>query len=128
MKSILDSCGLSEKLTFIFEQESLAESGEAGESPQALSSIETMSPSAVGESLRAFYALVAGSTDGGLPEFEQIQPPRLRSKAAGEVTKALAEAYEAIHKVVSDPKNGYTDLGNLLRHSPAQMRTILGTD
>eukprot|EP00850_Spirogloea_muscicola_P013636 SM000093S24447 [mRNA] locus=s93:387657:397202:+ [translate_table: standard] len=114
---ILERCQLSSKLEYITDQPA----GEGG----PLAEVEGLSPAAMAESLRALFALLAG-TEGVLSEFEQIQLPRLRSKAVTGVASALAEAYAVIYAAVIDPVNGYPDPGSMLRHSPEQMRTIIG--
>ncbi|KAJ9152381.1 hypothetical protein P3X46_025952 [Hevea brasiliensis] len=90
-----------------------------------LAEIEETSPASLSESLRAFFGLILGS-ESSLPEFEQIQVPKLRSEASIQVARSLAEAYELIYKVIMDPKNGYSEPKSLARHPPDQIRTILG--
>jgi len=60
-----------------------------------------------------------------LPEFEQLQVPRLRSDACYGLARALAESYELIYSAVMDPNNSYPDPRSLVKHSPEQIRTIL---
>ncbi|KAI4367978.1 hypothetical protein MLD38_016598 [Melastoma candidum] len=84
-----------------------------------------MSPTVLAECLKAFFGLILGS-DSSLPEFEQMQVPKLRSDASMEVARSLADAYEVIYTVILDPKNGYADPRSLARHPPDQIRTILG--
>ncbi|KAG0467182.1 hypothetical protein HPP92_018762 [Vanilla planifolia] len=83
-----------------------------------------MLPRVLSDCLRSFFGLVTG-TDGSLPEFEQLQVPRLRSDACRRLARALAEAYEVIYAAVMDPENCYSDPKSLVRHSPDQIRTIL---
>ncbi|KAK9946808.1 hypothetical protein M0R45_012251 [Rubus argutus] len=87
--------------------------------------MEDTSPAALSESLKAFFGLVLGS-ESSLPEFEQMQVPKLRAEACIQVARALAEAYDLTYQAVMDPKNGYSDPKSLARHPPDQIRTILG--
>ncbi|CAA7026712.1 unnamed protein product [Microthlaspi erraticum] len=113
--SLLQKCGLSEKMQ-IFRSST-------PELP--LSERQDTSPATLSECLKAFFGLVLGS-EGSLPEFEQIQVPKLRSEACVRVAKTLAEDYEVIYRAVTDQQNGYPDPKALARHPPDQIRTILG--
>ncbi|KAK9144192.1 hypothetical protein Sjap_004095 [Stephania japonica] len=121
--AILRRCSLSTKISRIQSLPNIRD-GEASISTP-LAEAEDMSPASLSESLRALSGLVLGS-EGSLPEFELMQVPRLRSEACVRVAKSLAEAYELIYDAVMDPKNGYPDPMSLARHSPQQIRTILG--
>ncbi|KAK1371745.1 Conserved oligomeric Golgi complex subunit 6 [Heracleum sosnowskyi] len=115
--AILSRCGLSEKMLRIrnsFKSESLP-----------LAETEETSPAYVSESLKAFFGLVLGS-ETSLPEFEQMQVPKLRSEACAQLSRLLAEAYELIYEAIMDPKNRYPEPKSLARHPPDQIRTILG--
>ncbi|XP_038982843.1 conserved oligomeric Golgi complex subunit 6 [Phoenix dactylifera] len=113
--AILRRCGLLNKMSFIDGQ---------SEEVKALAEVEEMSVPVLSECLRAFFGLVTGN-EGSLPEFEQLQVPKLRSDACIRVARALAGAYERLYKAVTDPKNCYPDPRSLVRHSPDQIRTIL---
>lgn len=117
--TILKRCGLSQKMTYF--RDSL--SRETGTTP--LVEIEDTSPASLSECLKAFFGLVLGS-ESSLPEFEQMQVPKLRSEACIQVAKSLAEAYDLTYEAIMDPKNGYSDPKSLARHPPDQIRTILG--
>lgn len=115
--AILSRCGLSEKMLRIrnsLKSESLP-----------LAETEETSPAYVSESLKAFFGLVLGS-ETSLPEFEQMQVPKLRSEACVQLAKLLAEAYELVYEAIMDPKNRYPEPKSLARHPPDQIRTILG--
>lgn len=86
------------------------------------------SPAAVAEALKLLFTLLARGADGqgGLPEFATLQVPRLRGEACTQVALALAEAYTVVYEGVMDPRSGYPDPRVMLRHTPEQMRTILG--
>ncbi|XP_015575125.1 conserved oligomeric Golgi complex subunit 6 isoform X2 [Ricinus communis] len=121
--AILRRCGLSNKMSHF--QNSL--NNEAGDAVVGipLAQIEDTSPAALSESLRAFFGLILGS-GSPLPEFEQMQVPKLRSEACLLLARSLAEAYELIYTAIMDPKNGYSGPKSLARHPPDQIRTILG--
>ncbi|KAF5745078.1 Component of oligomeric golgi complex isoform 1 [Tripterygium wilfordii] len=114
--AILRRCGLSQKMHHFRGEDS---------SGAPLSEMEDTSPTSLSECLRAFFGLILGS-DSSLPEFEQLQVPKLRSETCVQVAKSLAEAYESIYEALMDPKNGYSDPKSLARHPPDQIRTILG--
>ncbi|XP_020693435.2 conserved oligomeric Golgi complex subunit 6 [Dendrobium catenatum] len=118
--SILRRCGLLSKINYIQKISSNDHNIEAG----PLAETEEMSPQVLSDCLRAFFGLVTG-TEGALPEYEQLQVPRLRSDACVRVARALAAAYQVIYGAVADPKNGYSDPKSLVRHSPDQIRTML---
>lgn len=115
--SILRKCGLSNKMPYIKEYGSKADA-------RPLADIIETSPQMLMECLKAFYGIVTG-TEGSLPEFEQLQVPRLRSDACNGLARALAESYELIYSAVMDPNNSYPDPRSLVKHSPEQIRTIL---
>lgn len=121
--AILRRCGLSQKMLYFRNSVNKATSDAASGAP--LAEVEETSPAALSECLRAFFGLVLGS-ESTLPEFEQMQVPKLRSEACIEVARSLAEAYELIHTAIMDPKNGYSEPKSLARHPPDQIRTILG--
>lgn len=113
--TLLQKCGLSDKMQ-IFHSST---------TDLPLSERQDTSPATLSECLKAFFGLVLGS-ESSLPEFEQIQVPKLRSEACVRVAKTLAEAYEVIYRAVTDQQNGYPDPKSLVRHPPDQIRTILG--
>ncbi|XP_060968898.1 conserved oligomeric Golgi complex subunit 6 [Cannabis sativa] len=111
---ILSKCGLLQKMNHFRDS--------AG---TPLVEIEGTSPAHLSECLKSFFGLILGS-ESSLPEFEQMQVPKLRSEASVQVARSLAEAYELIYDAIMDPKNGYPDPKSLARHPPHQIRTILG--
>lgn len=113
--TILRKCGLSEKMPH-FQNPTAA---------VPLSELEDTTPASLSECLKAFFGFILGS-ESSLPEFEQMQVPKLRSEATLQVARSLAEAYELVYKAIMDPKNGYPDPKALARHPPDQIRTILG--
>ncbi|KAA3469306.1 conserved oligomeric Golgi complex subunit 6 isoform X2 [Gossypium australe] len=90
-----------------------------------LAELEDTTPASLSECLKAFFGFILGS-DSSLPEFEQLQVPKLRSDACIQVAKSLADTYELIFNAIMDPKNKYPDPKSLARHPPDQIRTILG--
>ncbi|KDP37812.1 hypothetical protein JCGZ_06714 [Jatropha curcas] len=120
---ILRRCGLSNKMSYF--SNSLSNQAENTIVGTPLAEIEETSPASLSESLRAFFGLILGS-ESSLPEFEQIQVPKLRSEACIQLARSIAEAYELIYTAIMDPKNGYLEPKSLARHPPDQIRTILG--
>lgn len=120
---ILRKCGLLQKMHHF--RNSL--SNDAGNNivGAPLVEIEDTSPGSLSDCLKAFFGLILGS-ESSLPEFEQMQVPKLRSEASIQVARSLAEVYELIYEAIMDPKNGYPDPKSLVRHPPDQIRTILG--
>jgi hypothetical protein len=129
VSAILERCGLQKKVSYIMDRSAKGEivlKEEELDVEKPLAEVEEMSPTAVSESLRMFLGYLTGSDGAPLPEFEQMQVPRLRSEAANQVARALIDAYETIYLAVMDPANQYPDPKSMLRHTPDQIRTILG--
>ena len=57
-----------------------------------------------------------------------VQVPRLKADASARVARSLADAYEAVYQAIGDSSNGYVPAGQPcpLKHTPEQVRTILG--
>lgn len=57
-----------------------------------------------------------------------LQVPRLRADAVARVCRSLLECYELVYAAIEDPTNGYLEAGGAaaVKHTPAQVRTILG--
>nr|ATB19479.1 putative COG7 [Hesperocyparis arizonica] len=127
--AILDSCSMTKKVSYIrdyLEKSSQSEIiSKEEDMSKPLAEIEEMSLTSISESLKSFFNFVAGS-EGSLPEFEQLQVPQLRTEVGSRVARALAEAYELVYNAVLNPENGYQEPKAMLRHSPDQIRTILG--
>lgn len=117
--AILRRCGLSNKMPHFRNSFNKA----VVEAP--LAEMEDTSPASLSECLKAFFGLILGS-ESSLPEFEQMQVPKLRADACLQFAKLLAEAYQLIYSAIMDPKNGYPDPESLARHPPHQIQTILG--
>lgn len=120
VEAILRRCGFSNKMQYFHD----ALNKEEG-STMPMVEIEETSAASLSECLRAFFGLILGS-ETSLPEFEQMQVPKLRSEACIQVARSLAEAYELIYTAIMDPNNGYAEPKSLARHPPDQIRTILG--
>ncbi|KAM7474187.1 hypothetical protein LguiB_021430 [Lonicera macranthoides] len=118
--AILQRCGLLNKMPHFRQKPS---DGSAVGPP--LAEIEETSPAALAECLKSLFGFILGS-ETSLPEFEQMQVPKLRSEACVKVARLLAEAYELIYEKIMDPANRYPDPKALARHPPDQIRTILG--
>ena len=55
--------------------------------------------------------------------------PRLRTLAVNQVAATFSNAYSYVHDNLSNPDAGYKDdpeIDAVLRHSPEEIRTILG--
>ena len=115
--AILRRCGLLDKMSHFHNSSTGDET--------LLAEMEDTTPAALSDCLKAFFGLVLGS-ESSMPEFEQMQVPKLRSETCIQVAKSLAEAYELIYNAITDPKNRYPDPKSLARHPPDQIRTILG--
>ncbi|KNA16792.1 hypothetical protein SOVF_085690 [Spinacia oleracea] len=122
VETILRRCNLLNKMPN-FRKTFDEASEEAARHP--LAEVEETSPASLSESLNIFFGLILG-TENSLPEFEQLQMPKLRSEACIHLANSLADAYELVHDAVMDPKNSYPDPKSLARHPPNQIRTILG--
>uniref|UniRef100_A0A7C9CEB3 Conserved oligomeric Golgi complex subunit 6 n=1 Tax=Opuntia streptacantha TaxID=393608 RepID=A0A7C9CEB3_OPUST len=121
---IMRKCNLLNKMP-IFREAFNNEAGGATTPWQPLAEVEETTPASLSESLKIFFGLILG-TETSLPEFEQLQVPKLRSEACINLAKLLAQAYELIYNAIMDPKNSYPDPKSLARHPPDQIRTILG--
>ncbi|KAL9241180.1 hypothetical protein vseg_015321 [Gypsophila vaccaria] len=119
VETILRKCNLLNKMPYF--RKSFNETSDLA----PLAETEETSPALLSESLKIFFGLILG-TENSLPEFEQLQVPKLRSEACINLAKSLAEAYELVYNAVMDPKNSYPDPKSLARHPPDQIRTILG--
>jgi hypothetical protein len=60
--------------------------------------------------------------------YVSAQVPRLRADAVARVCRSLLECYEMVYNMIEDPRSGYLEQGgaNVVKHTPAQVRTILG--
>ncbi|KAM3322594.1 conserved oligomeric Golgi complex subunit 6 [Capsicum chacoense] len=124
VEAILRRCGLVNKMSHFRKSLEINES-DYSITRTPLAEQEDTSPVAVAESLKSLFGLILGS-ETAIPEFEQMQVPRLRSETSVQVARSLAEAYELIYRAIMDPENGYPDPKSLARHPPDQIRTILG--
>lgn len=100
--------------------------GHMGEGNTDMSGDPALGAERLQQAARAFVLTV--SNPAALPEFEQLQVPRLKADAAARVVRSLADAYDVIWTAVTDPGNGYSnkEAPLLLPHTPEQIRTILG--
>ncbi|KAK8496862.1 hypothetical protein V6N13_122671 [Hibiscus sabdariffa] len=116
--TILGRCGLSMKMHHFRNSKDTTVG-------TPLAEVEDTTPASLSECLKAFFGFILGS-ESSLPEFEQMQVPKLRADACIQVARSLADAYELIYNAIMDPKNKYPDPKSLARHPPDQIRTILG--
>ncbi|MEW5300794.1 MAG: hypothetical protein WDW36_003699 [Sanguina aurantia] len=131
LQALLARCGLEEVVERLqFYQASSQSSGTGGSSDTPAYGLASSDPALslprISERMRAFFVLV--SSPDALPEFPAIQVPRTRTLAVSRVGRALAESYELVYAAVEDPLGGYLEAGGAaaIKHSPAQVRTILG--
>jgi len=91
-----------------------------------LSADAALSLAAVVDAMRGLVAALSAAD--ALPEFPRLLAPKLRSDATARVARALADAYELAHATLDDPTAGYAEHGGAgaLKHTPQQVRTILG--
>ncbi|KAI4372161.1 hypothetical protein MLD38_010431 [Melastoma candidum] len=108
--SILRKCGLSDKMPLFHN--ALNNSHNRLLAADPLSDTLEMSPTVFAECVKAFFGLILGS-DSSLPEFQQMQAPKLRSDASMEVLRTVTRIQGRLR-------------GIRLIKSPDQIRTILG--
>lgn len=121
--TILRRCNLLKKMPKF--RKTYDETSEGVTAGPPLAELEDTSPASLSESLNIFFGVILG-TENSLPEFEQLQVPKLRSEACIQLAKSLADAYQLVYDAIMDPKNSYPDPKSLARHPPDQVRTILG--
>lgn len=117
VKDVLEKCSLTAKIAIMSVPRSPSE--------PPLATREGLRPISLGESLRSLYGLLSGN-EGAWPDFELIQMPRLREIAFNKVASELSDSYKTVYTAVMDPVSGYPEPRSMLRHTPDQMRTILG--
>eukprot|EP00887_Chlorella_sp_A99_P005804 scaffold1.g5804.t1 len=80
----------------------------------------------VADAMRTFFGKLSDPTT--LPDFPQLQVPRIKGEAVQRVSQALADAYAAVHAALLDPASGYDGaaVGAAVRQTPAQVRMLLG--
>jgi len=101
---------------------------EGGGAASAMAEEPALALDKVAAAMKALFAAV--SELDALPGFSSLQAPRLRAEASGRVAKLLADAYGSVYEALGQPSNGYAADGNIsahVKHTPAQVATILGT-
>lgn len=80
----------------------------------------------ISEAMRGLFASMSASD--ALPEFLQISNPKVRSESAQAVAQGIADRYQEVYQAVERRESGYAGQGGskMIKHTPAQMRTILG--
>ncbi|PNW74161.1 hypothetical protein CHLRE_13g587750v5 [Chlamydomonas reinhardtii] len=118
---LLARCGLAE----VVERLRLYQQAQEAEA-QVPANDPALALPRLAEALRSFFVLV--SSPDALPEFQSVQVPRLRADAVARVCRSLLECYELVYAAIEDPTNGYLEAGGAaaVKHTPAQVRTILG--
>ncbi|KAI7838109.1 hypothetical protein COHA_008117 [Chlorella ohadii] len=117
----LAKCGLAEVVARL--QEVQEQGGPAG---QPLAADPALELGRVAGAMRTFFARL--SDPAMLPELPKLQVPRLKAEAIQRVLQALADAYATVHAALNDPASGYpaAEVADAVRHTPAQVRTLLG--
>jgi len=82
-----------------------------------------LGPDRVGTVMRSFYASLFSTV---APHFERLQDPAAREKTRRATAEAVATAHEKVHRVVSQPGNGYDSVA-ILAHTVDEVRVLLGT-
>ncbi|KAL2938666.1 Conserved oligomeric Golgi complex subunit 6 [Bienertia sinuspersici] len=123
VETILRRCNLLNKMPSF--KKTFDEAGDESTTSLPLAEVSETSPTSLAESLNIFFGLILG-TGNSLPEFEQLQVPKLRSEACIQLAKSIANAYQLVYNAIMDPRNSYPDPKSLARHPPDQIRTILG--
>eukprot|EP00878_Enallax_costatus_P013888 GHUV01014523.1.p1 GENE.GHUV01014523.1~~GHUV01014523.1.p1 ORF type:complete len:522 (+),score=161.40 GHUV01014523.1:61-1626(+) len=123
---LLARSGLAEVVERVRLYQATSKMSGAAAPAAPLAADPSLSHYAVAEALRRFF--VAVSSPDALPEFSSIQSPRLRGEAVSRVAASLVDAYEQVYRLLDDPTAGYAELGgsSMVKHTPAQVRTILG--
>lgn len=78
---------------------------------------------------RVMQTFFGSLTDpSALPEFRKLQVPVLKAEAVRRSLNALAEAYECVYDHVYAESSGYdrARVMQMIRHTPGQVRTLLG--
>lgn len=123
---LLARCGLSEVVERLrlYTNQGGADSGATPASRPA--SDPALSLALVTEALRSFF--ISMSLPDTLPELPLLQVPRTRADAVMKIASSLADAYEMVYCALDNPTCGYLEQGGSsgVKHSPAQVRTILG--
>ena len=102
-------------------------SGKEGESASGTpASDPALSLDRIGEVTRTFFGKL--SDPAALPEFRKLQVPLIKADAVQRSLTALADAYEQVYTTLMAPESGYpaAEVGYVVKHTPAQVRTLLG--
>jgi len=80
----------------------------------------------IGDVTRTFFGKL--SDPAALPEFRKLQVPLIKAEAVQRSLTALADAYEEVFNALMAPESGYSaaEVGQVVKHTPAQVRTLLG--
>ncbi len=80
----------------------------------------------IGDATRTFFGNL--SDPAALPEFRKLQVPLIKTEAVQRSLTALADSYEEVYNVLMAPESGYStaEVGQVVKHTPAQVRTLLG--
>lgn len=115
---------ISERLRLYQETRTLG-GQDYGSSP---SDDAALSPARISEVMLKFFSCL--SDPSALPQFDKLLFPAVKAQASQRSLNALAKAYEEVYNSLLDPRNGFSEpkLSSALRHTPSQVRTLLGVD
>jgi len=119
---ILQACGLADKLGLI----KMYTEGDDTPNQSVMSLDPSLSLVLVSAAMNALFTSLSNSEDNGMPEFELLQVPKVRLDATSRLAAMLTDAYSYVYNTLMDPTNGYDDATGMLKHTPAQMKTICG--
>jgi conserved oligomeric Golgi complex subunit 6 len=85
-----------------------------------------LSVARIGDATRTFFGKL--SDPAALPEFRKLRVPLIKTEAVQRVLTALSDAYEEVYLALMAPESGYpaAEVGHVVKHTPAQVRTLLG--
>ncbi|XP_065840414.1 conserved oligomeric Golgi complex subunit 6-like [Oscarella lobularis] len=115
---MLGKCGLARAHLAIEEQQKTKE---------PLSSMPGMDAESLRATMVQFDSYLSVPDSLILPQCHCLSSARLREASYKEAANMLCNAYEAIHKAVTEPANGYSDPGGYcLLRTPDQVAQLLG--
>jgi hypothetical protein len=92
---------------------------------QPMSIVRGLEPDLMRAAVKRFETVLVGSGPIVAPLADTLQSPELRQRARKEIAERLAETYEMMFNVVTDPTNGYDATGTVFKHTPALLRDMM---
>jgi hypothetical protein len=90
-----------------------------------ISTIRGLEPDLVRAAIRRLETTLVGSGPIITPVVDLLQNVELRQRARKDVADRLAQIYELLFNVVTDPANGYDSPGTMFKHTPALIRDMM---